>query len=168
MIIRVLLLLSALMSASSSFAGETKTIYMAVWRGCEEACQGFQSYMKANNLPVEIVVRNADRDKSKLDQFLNEAKQLNPDLVVTWGTSVSKALIGSSQDYGVETRLGDIPVLFMIVADPIGAGIIRESNISGRPTVTGIRNRIEEDVQIRAMREYLSVEKIGVLYSPSA
>ncbi|WP_114764634.1 ABC transporter substrate-binding protein [Vibrio rhodolitus] len=153
--------------ASTAHAQTTKTVYMTVWRGCEEACQGFQDYLKTNDLPVELVLRNADRDKSKLDGFLLEAQQMKPDLVVTWGTSVTKALIGSRQDYGSQTKLGEIPALFMIVADPVGAGIIESADVSGRPTVTGIRNRIEEEVQVRAMREYFPVNKIGVLYSPS-
>ncbi|MGR5095677.1 ABC transporter substrate-binding protein [Vibrio maritimus] len=161
----LLTLLSGLTYSSIASSEERKTIYMTVWRGCEEACQGFHDYVEANKLPIDIVLRNVDRDKSKLPTFLDEAKQLKPDLVVTWGTSVSKAMIGSLEDYGNETKLGEIPVLFMIVADPVGAGIIKDSTSSGRPTVTGIRNRIEEEVQIRAMREYFPVSTIGVVYS---
>ncbi|ADZ90049.1 ABC transporter substrate-binding protein [Marinomonas mediterranea] len=140
-----------------------KTVFMAVWRGCEEACQGFHDYLKGQ--PVEIVVRNANRDRSKLAGFLEEATALSPDLVVTWGTSVSKAIIGTRNEYGSKTKLGDIPVMFMIVADPLGADIIESHNTSGRPTVAGIRNRVGEDVQIKAMREYFSVDKVGILYS---
>jgi hypothetical protein len=44
----------------------------------------------------QITVRDAARDKSKLAGFLAEAKKLKPDLVVTWGTSVSKRIIGRS------------------------------------------------------------------------
>ncbi|WP_194436106.1 ABC transporter substrate-binding protein [Vibrio fluminensis] len=164
---KVLLFPLLMMLSQPMQAQETKTVYMTVWRGCEEACQGFQDYIAMNKLPVEVVLRDAGRDRSKLNHFLLEAKQLKPDLVVTWGTSVSKALIGTREEYGAETKLGDIPVLFMIVADPVGAGIVNSTETSGRPTVTGIRNRIEEEVQIRAMREYLPVNKIGLVYSPA-
>ncbi|TDO98023.1 ABC transporter substrate-binding protein [Marinomonas balearica] len=156
-----------LVLVSNAFAAENgdnkKTVFMTVWRGCEEACQGFHDYLKGQ--PVDIIVRNANRDRSKLAGFLEEAKTLSPDLVVTWGTSVSKAIIGTRKEYGTATKLGDIPVMFMIVADPLGADIIESHNTSGRPTVAGIRNRVGEDVQIKAMREYFPVDKVGVLYS---
>lgn len=144
---------------------DKKTVFMTVWRGCEEACQGFHDYLKGSSNTVDIIVRNANRDRSKLAGFLEEAKALKPDLVVTWGTSVSKAMIGTRKEYGEQTKLGNIPVMFMIVADPLGADIIASQHQSGRPTVAGIRNRVSEDVQIKAMREYFPVNKIGVLYS---
>lgn len=161
---RLMIFLSAMLLSNVAAAAD-KTVFMTVWRGCEEACQGFQDYMKNSAADVQIIVRDANRDRSKLPGFLEEAKSLNPDLVVTWGTTVSKAVIGTREEYGTSTKLGDIPVLFMIVADPVGADISAASNETGRPTVAGIRNRIEEEVQINAMREYLRVNKIGVVYS---
>lgn len=146
-------------------APHTKTVFMAVWRGCEEACQGFKDYLSNNEYPVDVIVSNANRDRSQLDSMLKEAITLSPDLVVTWGTSVSKAMLGTREEYGESTKLGDIPALFMIVADPVGANIAEKHDTTGRPMVAGIRNRISEDVQIRAMREYFPVDKVGVIYS---
>ncbi len=142
-----------------------KTVYMVVWRGCEDACEGFQDYLKDAGVAANVIVRNANRNKGKLEGFVEEAKSLNPDLVVTWGTSVSKGVIGTIDELGEVTKLGDIPILFMIVADPIGANIVESYENSGRKTVTGIRNRIPDEVQIRAMREYFPVERVGVIYS---
>ncbi|MFT2111733.1 ABC transporter substrate-binding protein [Marinomonas sp. 2405UD68-3] len=142
-----------------------QTVYMVVWRGCEDACKGFQSYLKESGVAANVIVRNANRSKSNLSGFVEEAKALNPDLVVTWGTTVSKGVIGTIEEFGETTKLGDIPVLFMIVADPIGANIVDSYEHSGRKTVTGIRNRVPDEVQIRAMREYFPVERIGVIYS---
>lgn len=155
-------------SAAQVFnASNPATVYMVVWRGCEDACQGFKNYIDNNALPINLIIRDVARDKSLLPQYLNEAKQLNPDLVVTWGTTVSKGMIGTMGELGAETKLGDIPVMFMIVADPLGAGIIASYKASGRETVTGIRNRISEDVQIRAIREYFPLLRMGVVYSES-
>ena len=159
---------SYLVSATQTFnANNPATVYMVVWRGCEDACRGFKNYIENNALPINLVIRDAARDKTRLPQYLQEAKQLKPDLVVTWGTTVSKGMIGTMGEFGSETKLGDIPVMFMIVADPLGAGIIASYKASGRKSVTGIRNRIAEDVQIRAIREYFPLLKMGVVYSES-
>ncbi|MGB1237005.1 MAG: ABC transporter substrate-binding protein [Pseudomonadales bacterium] len=169
---RIVLLLCALLqpvlsSAANFDSTNPARIYMVLWRGCEEACQGFKQQLAAQQLPVEIIERNAARDKSKLPTFLSEAKALRPDLVVTWGTSVSKAMLGPLESDASERYLGDIPALFMIVADPVGAGIIRSYSESGRRYITGTRNRVPEEVQLRTILEYLGKErpKLGVIYS---
>lgn len=162
------LLLSFSIEALASFTkANPATIYMTVWRGCEEACQGFKQYLEEQELPVNIILRDAGRDKSKIPQFLAEAKRIKPDLVVTWGTSVSKGIIGPIKEGSNETNLGDIPALFMVVADPIGAGIVESYERSGRPTITGTRNRVPEEVQMRTIKDYLDPKRIGVIYSTS-
>ena len=164
----VLASISLSASAIETFkANNPATVYMVVWRGCEDACRGFKNYIENNDLPVNLIIRDVARDKARLTQYITEAKQLKPDLVVTWGTTVSKGMIGTMGELGSETKLGNIPVMFMIVADPLGAGIISSYQASGRKTVTGIRNRISEDVQIRAIREYFPLLKMGVVYSES-
>lgn len=140
-------------------------IFMVVWRGCEEACQGFRQYLAEQNLPVRVTVRDVAKDKSRIPVFLDEAKSLQPDLVVTWGTSVSKGIIGPMNTDQPERYLGDIPALFMVVADPVGAGIIESYERSGRDHVTGVRNRVPEEVQIRAIKDYLDAKKIGIIYT---
>lgn len=154
-------------SAKTFSTQQPAHIYMVLWRGCEEACQGFKQQLESQQLPVSITIRDAGRDKSKLKGFLEEAKQLKPDLVVTWGTSVSKAIIGTLDNQ--TPSLGSIPALFMIVADPVGAGIIESYENSGRATVTGVRNRVPEEVQIRAIKDYIGEDQphIGIIYSES-
>lgn len=140
-------------------------VFMVVWRGCEEACQGFKQYLTEQNLPIKVTVRDAAKDKNRISAFLQEAKSLKPDLVVTWGTSVSKEMIGPLNGNNPERYLGNIPALFMVVADPVGAGIVESYERSGREYVTGVRNRVPEEVQIRAIKDYLDAKKIGVIYS---
>ncbi|MEH6578015.1 MAG: ABC transporter substrate-binding protein [Amphritea sp.] len=165
--ILTLLLVSNLIQAAKFTAEDPARIYMVVWRGCEEACQGFKQYLKDQELPVEVILRDVARDKSKISDYLAEAKRLKPDLVVTWGTSVSKGIIGPIKNDNPQQHLEDIPALFMVVADPIGAGIIESYEHSGRPQVTGIRNRVPEEVQIRAIQDYLDARRIGIIYNPS-
>lgn len=169
--LKIMLLLALLMPAqlmAKRFSDDDPArIYMVVWRGCEEACQGFKKYLREQQLPVELVVRDVAKNKQLLPQVIQEIKLAKPDLVVTWGTSVSKALIGPIDGAGKGNYITDIPMLFMVVADPISAGIIESYQQSGRELVTGIRNRVPETVQIQVMKDYLEVKKIGVVTSPA-
>ena len=73
-IITVLIVSFTLWKAPAANA-EPFTVYVAVWRGCEDACKGFQDYIREEKIDVNIVVRDAERDKSRLPGFVREAKQ---------------------------------------------------------------------------------------------
>jgi len=140
-------------------------IYMVVWRGCEDACRGFQDFFLEEGIAANIILRNADRDKTKLPAFVREAKQLKVDLVVTWGTSVTVGMLGTLADSDSVKHITEIPTVFMIVADPVGAGIVRDYESSGRANVTGTRNRVPEEVQMKAIRAYRYFKRLGIIYN---
>jgi putative tryptophan/tyrosine transport system substrate-binding protein len=160
-----ILIVSFVLLITSSANAEPYTVYMAVWRGCEDACRGFQDFFSEEKIDVNIVVRDAERDKSRLPDFVQEAKQLGADLVVTWGTSVTVGMIGTINDHDPDRHITDIPVVFMIVADPIGAEIIESYTTSGRPNITGTRNRVPEEVQMKAIRSYRNFKRLGIIYN---
>jgi len=140
-------------------------IYMAVWRGCEDACRGFQDYFRDNKIPAKITIRDAGRDKSKLPGFVQEARDLKADLVVTWGTSVTRIMLGPWNSPDPEKHVTKIPAVFMIVADPIGAKVVRDYESSGRPNVTGTRNHAPTAVQFKALQSYKKFKRIGLIYN---
>lgn len=153
---------------SDSFAqtNESFIIYMVFWRGCEEACEGFKEYMANSGIDAELLVRNADRDKSRLPEFVKEARTLDADLVVTWGTSVTRGMAGTLSDAGDPRFINDIPVVFMVVADPIGSKVIVSYEKTGRDNVTGTRNRVPESVNINTIRSiYPAFKRLGILYN---
>lgn len=140
-------------------------IYMAVWRGCEDACKGFQDYFRDNKIPAKFTVRDAGRDKSRLPGFVQEARDLKADLVVTWGTSVTRIMLGPWDKPDPAKHLTKIPAVFMIVADPIGAKVVRSYESSGRPNVTGTRNRAPTAVQFKALQSYKKFKRLGLIYN---
>ena len=160
-----ILIVSFTLLVASAVNAEPYTIYMAVWRGCEDACEGFQDFFREEKIDVNIVVRDAERDKSRLPDFVQEAKQLGADLVVTWATSVTVGMIGTINDHDPERHITDIPVVFMIVADPVGANIIESYTTSGRPNITGTQNRVPEEVQMKAIRSYRNFKRLGIIYN---
>ena len=140
-------------------------IYLVVWRGCEDACKGFQDYFREEGIEVTFIIRDANRDKTKLPDFVQEAKELKVDLVLTWGTSATVGMIGTLADSDPVRYITEIPVVFMIVADPVGAGIIANYESSGRSNITGTLNRVPEEVQMNAIRAYRDFKRLGIIYN---
>ncbi|WP_109317702.1 ABC transporter substrate-binding protein [Pseudovibrio ascidiaceicola] len=143
-------------------------VHMVVWRGCEEACRSFIRYFESRRLPVNVTVSDVAKNKSLLPKVKQQLINERPDLVVTWGTSVTRSLLGTIADYGTSSGLGSIPSLFMIVADPVRSGIIFNHETSGRPLVTGVHNRVKETVQLKHIFEYQPVKRLAVINEPNA
>ncbi|SIQ24560.1 ABC transporter substrate-binding protein [Marinobacterium stanieri] len=144
----------------------THHIYAVYWRGCEESCQGFKDYL-AEHLPsVRLTIKNAQRQPQRLPQLLAEAKKLKPDLILSWGTSVTLAFAGRMGERDNKNYNREIPQIFTIVADPVGAGIVESLEYSGRKNLTGTLNQVPEKVNINAMRAYLpTLKRLGLIYN---
>lgn len=140
-------------------------IGMVVWIGCEDVCRGVQDSLAANGIDVDFVVMDAAQDTTKLPGFIEKARAENMDLVLTWGTKVTLGILGPLTDKAAPRYLNDIPVVFTVVADPVGAGLIESYEKTGRDNVTGTRNRVPEAVNIKSIRRYLpAFNHLGMLY----
>lgn len=145
---------------------ESKLIYMVLWRGCEEACNSFIESLKSNDLKTKIIQRDAKGDKSHFPKWVKETRELNADLIVTWGTSATLGMAGRIDEENNHAFISKIPLVFMIVSDPIGSRIIESYEHTGRDNITGTRNRPDDIVYINAIRSYLpGFKKLGMLYN---
>ena len=95
-IARATLLAAGLLAGSlpPAMAAEGAKIYLALWRGCEAACEGFKEGIRASGVEAEFIERNAAGDKAVLPDFVQEARALDVDLILAWGTTVTLGLVG--------------------------------------------------------------------------
>lgn len=151
-------------AASAQTSDDALSIVMVTFRGCEEACEGFRDYVEQSGMNAEVVVLDVARDQELIPAMRDEVRRLAPDLLVTWGTSVTRGMIGTVDGTDPEFVSG-IPTVFMIVADPVGAKIVNSRQDPGRPYVTGTINRVPEEIQMRVLAEYRPFDRIGVIYN---
>jgi len=158
--------LTMILATQSAYSqSDKKLIYAVFWRGCEELCDGLKDYV-ANNIPADIVIRDADRDKSKLPGFLAEARSMKADIILTWGTSVTLGIAGTLDELNNPQFNNTIAQVFTGVADPVGARIITSLEKTGRNNVTGTFNRVPEAVNIATIRSYRpTFKRLGLLYN---
>ncbi len=149
-------------------AADKKIIYGVFWSGCEDVCQALQDYITKENLNAELIIRNVNRDKSKLPKFVQEARALKADVVVTWGTSTTLGIAGTLDDIENDRFLNDIPIVFTLVSDPVRSRIIKSYDQTGRRNITGTRNRVPEDLNITIIRKIKpDFKRLGILYNSS-
>lgn len=149
---------------SSAMAAQYK-VMIVTWRGCEDACRGFQDYLTERGVDAKFILRDAGQSKSALPGILADARTEEVDLILTWGTSVTLGIAGTLDDSDDPAFSDDIPKVFMIVADPVGAGVVKSLESPGRPNVTGTYNRVPEAVNVATIRAYLpGFKRLGLLY----
>lgn len=140
-------------------------IYMALYRGWEECAQGFKDYLVNQNIPVELIVRDAGQDKAKLRGFADEAKSLGVDLVFTWGTTVTQEMLGTYDAVDPARHITEIPAVFAIVSQPVGAKIVPDF-VSSRRNVTGTSYLVPIETQVSLIQSYRAFGKLGIVYNP--
>lgn len=145
-------------------AAERHHVYIATFRGCEEVCEAFKSYLLDRGLAVDFIERSIERDTARIPELVAEVKELQPDLLVTWGTAISLGMVGPAGTTDSEAYVTDIPAVYLYVADPLGAGLVNRPDMSERPNLAGANIQVPLEAQLRVMQSYQEVDRIGVVY----
>jgi putative ABC transport system substrate-binding protein len=72
--------------------------------------------------------------------------------------------VGAAGKVDPNLHVIDIPVVFNIVADPVGAGLASAFAATGR-NLTGVSHLVPMPDQLRAMQRFKKVRKLGVIYN---
>jgi putative ABC transport system substrate-binding protein len=146
-------------------APDHKDIVMLLWRGASEVEAGFRAYVVENDLPFNVTCLSAGMDPDALPRIIDRAKQMQPDLIYTWGTPTTRATLGTHEDAAPNRRVREIPVIFTMVAYPVKSGIVPSFN-AARPNATGATHSVPVEAQVRAMKSYRPLKRLGVIYNP--
>lgn len=141
-------------------------IFMVLWRGETQSEVGFRDYLAEHNVPVTYTVRNVNQDPGKLAAIREEIRETKPDLVYTWGSTVTVGIAGVLDDTDPKNHVGDIPVLFTTVTDPVGADLVQSFAHPGR-NVTGTSHMAPLDAQMKGMASYGPFHRIANIYNPA-
>ncbi|MFG1378816.1 ABC transporter substrate-binding protein [Xanthobacter autotrophicus] len=142
-------------------------ILMLTFRGDTDVERGFRDYFAANEIKVEFLTRDVERDAGRVKPILAEVlPTFKPDLIYTYGTPNTLAVAGPYDAPPNSPYVHDIPVVFALVAAPVQVKIAPSLTSSGR-NVTGAVHVVPTDVQMRAMQSYKPFRKVGVIYSPN-
>ena len=139
-------------------------IFAITFRGMTDVEKGFEEYFASRKIPVQIVYRDLNRDPGRMPALLDEILATRPDLIYTWGTSVTLGVTGPHDAVIKGQHITDIPVVFTLVAAPVQAKIVADLRSSQR-NITGVTHVVPTDAQVRAISAYRPFQTLGVLYT---
>jgi putative ABC transport system substrate-binding protein len=114
----------------------------------EQAVEGFKATAPSNTVYTEYDIQGDPEQDKKLAQRIRASQ---PALVLVVGLKAALA---------AKAEITDIPVLYMMVLDPL------KQNLSA-PNMTGILMEIPIDRQVKLIRSFLpSKYKLAILYDP--
>jgi putative ABC transport system substrate-binding protein len=117
------------------------------------AQQGFKE-----GVNVDYVFRNAQGDMHVAASIAKYFVSIKPDLIAAFSTPCSQAVVAAAKGT-------DIPIVFMLVTDPVTSGLV-PSWTKSAPYVTGVSNWSDVPAQIRYILEIMpGVKKLGILYN---
>jgi putative ABC transport system substrate-binding protein len=157
-----IVLCTLLLCGGTLAENKTYKVMMILFRGITPAETGFMDHLRGR-LPVEFLVRDVAGVRGKTREFVEEARRERVDLIYTFGTSVTLDVVGPSGKVDPAVHVTNIPVVFNIVADPIGAGLAPAFAATGR-NLTGVSHLVPMVDQLRAMQRFREVTKLGVVY----
>lgn len=139
-------------------------IYAVNWRGKTQVEIGMEDHFGKQGIAVEFIWRDAAQTSARLEGFAEEIKELRPDLIYTWGTSATLGIVGAHDAADPQRYVTDIPLLFAMVADPVGVKVVTALKGQGRD-ITGVYHVAPMAAQIETMRTYRKFSRVGVIYN---
>jgi putative ABC transport system substrate-binding protein len=141
------------------------SIFIAVWRGITQAERGFMDYFSQRNINASFIIRDCEKDRAKIPGIFKEMRDTNPDLIYTFGTTLTTNIAGTILDNDPDKFITDIPIIFNIVSDPIGAKLVPNMVTSDR-NLTGASHMVPMSAQIKAMKSVIQFDRLGVIFNP--
>ena len=124
-----------------------------------EAAKGFMDALKEGGFKeprVRVVTENAGANKAKAVELAKKFLPAGMDLIFTVGTHATTA---------VTQEIKDVPVVFSVVYDPVGAGIAKSWATSGNNT-TGTSSKTSMTKLMNSLKPYGPIRNLAVLYTP--
>jgi putative ABC transport system substrate-binding protein len=151
-------------SASVNASGRPLRILQVTYRGLTDVERGFADHFRQRGLRVEFSHVDIALDTSRLPAVVQGIRSNPPDLISSWGSGVTLGLAGPWAAPDPARFITDIPIVFSLVAEPVGAGIVPALASSGRQ-LTGVSHMASVAAQYQVMAAYRPFRRVGLVYS---
>jgi putative ABC transport system substrate-binding protein len=123
-----------------------------------DACeQGIQDQIRERGFDVDFDLQSANGDPGTATQIANKFKSDKVAVAVGIATPTAQALVNT---------IKDIPVVFSVVTDPVGAKLV-SSLAKGEGNVTGLSDAIPTVDHIAMFKEIAGIKTLGYIYTAS-
>ncbi len=164
---RFALVILVICSAWSADPQQPWRIAMVLWRGETEAETGFREYLSEHHAPVAYTVYDCGRDENQARTAYAAINRDRPDLVYIFSTAPVLLAMGRYDQPGSGAVSPDLPVVFTVVGDAVGAGIVPSLTGHGR-NLTGVSHLVPLASQLPVLRSTAAFTRLGFIHDGRA
>lgn len=130
---------------------------------------GFKEYLQSSGLSIRFIDKSLNGDMGRLPQVVAELKEARYDLIFTQNTNLTLGVVGADDAPTTDGLIHDLPVVFTLVADPVGSRIAPPPRTETAPilshrNVTGTIHVVSREILFNAIRSYMPVKRLAVAY----
>jgi len=118
--------------------------------------EGMKDYLDDNGYNVTFDYQNANAEASASAQIAQKFNSDKVDIAVGIATPTAQALVNV---------LGDTPVVFSAVTDPLAAGLVPSYEPGYKEMVTGVSDMNPVEAQIKLLVELTGAKTVGNIYA---
>ncbi len=119
--------------------------------------KGIQDELAALGITATFDLQNANGDVNTATQIATKFKSDKVDAVVAIATPTAVAAANA---------IKDIPVVFSVITDPVGAGLVGADNM-GQGNVTGLSDRLDVLQNLTLFARVAKIKTLGYIYTSS-
>lgn len=132
-------------------------VAVLTWRGPTDSEKGFKDELARLGYHPAFIEADCGQDPERLAANLRRLAREAPDLVYTFGTTVTLAAM---------QVIKDRPIVFSLVSNPDKTGIMQSLEGSGR-NVAGATHAVSESSLLNLLLEILPAKIVGVIFNPA-
>ncbi len=141
---------------SAAFAAEMAVVMDGSRNPHNETLEGLEGELADRGFDYSETIYDLSGSLSESD-IVSEINSLQPDVVLSMGSRATELM---------HREIGDIPVIFSIVLNPVEQGFIDNVDSPGG-NITGVMLNIPARKQFEMIKEVLpDTERVGVMYDP--
>ncbi len=150
-------------AVGEALAKEKKNVVMLRYRFKDKTEEAFEKVLNSSQYEINWKDYGADSNNDKLIEIINGLDLAKIDLIYVQTTNATQ-ILKKTMEKDIP-KLQGIPIVYILVTDPVDAGIVASWEHSGN-NFTGVSPWVPVEAQFKVLKKVLDFKRLGMIHNP--